>query len=234
MKVFLTLLFNLYVFSGYTQDILIKHINVINVIEKEIQYDRTILISNGKIQNISTHSIKTKNAIVINGKNKFLIPGLWDMHVHTVDSSYLNLFIINGVTGIRDMGGAASSPNNGCESIDYTKLMTWRKLIQSGFLIGPRMVISGPPVSNTGWATSININTPESAKTAVRKLKEIGVDFIKVYENIPLDTYLTLAKEAKAAGLSIAGHVPIETVPLTEASNASQRSIEHIRDPLLL
>jgi Amidohydrolase family len=101
-------------------------------------------------------------------------------------------------------------------------------------LIGPRMFISGPAVSNTGWATSINISTPESARNAVRKLKEFGVDFFKVYEKIPLETYLTLAKEAKASGLSIAGHVPIETVSLIEASNAGHRSIEHIRDPLLL
>lgn len=178
--------------------------------------------------------MKRKNAVIINGKGKFLIPGLWDMHVHTVDSSYLKLFIINGVTGIRDMGGAATSANNGCESINHEKLMNWRKLIQSGLLIGPRMFISGPPVSNTGWATSINISTPETARNAVRKLKRFGVDFIKVYEAIPLETYLTLSKEAKASGLSIAGHVPMETVSLIEALNAGHRSVEHIRDPLLM
>ncbi len=82
---------------------MIKHINVIDVNDKNIQYDKTILISKGKIQKISTRSIKAKNAVVINGKGKFLIPGLWDMHVHTVDSLYLKLFIINGITGIRDM-----------------------------------------------------------------------------------------------------------------------------------
>lgn len=234
MKIFIFLLFSFFIFRGYTQDILIKHINVIDVNDKNIQYDKTILISKGKIQKISTRSIKAKNAVVINGKGKFLIPGLWDMHVHTVDSLYLKLFIINGITGIRDMGGAAISATNGCESIEHEKLMTWRKLIKSGLLIGPRMFISGPAVSNTGWATSINISTPESARNAVRKLKEFGVDFIKVYEKIPLETYLTLAKEAKASGLSIAGHVPIETVSLIEASNAGHHSIEHIRDPLLL
>ncbi len=234
MKGFFLLLFSFSVFIGHTQDLLIKHINIIDVNNNEIQYGRTILISNGKIQKISKRSIKTNNAVVINGKGKFIIPGLWDMHVHTADSSYLKLFIINGVTGIRDMGGAAINANNGCESIGLEKLMIWRKLIQSGLLIGPRMFFSGPPVSNTGWPTSININTPESAQNAVRKLKELGVDFIKVYEDIPLDTYLALAKEAKASGLSIAGHVPVKTVSLIEASNAGHRSIEHIRDPLLL
>jgi hypothetical protein len=93
------------------------------------------------------------------------------------------------------------------------------------------MMISGPAVSNTGWPTSINISTPEDARNAVRKLKELGVDFIKVYEKIPLDAYQTLAIEAKAAGLPIAGHVPMETVSLIQAAQAGQRSIEHIRDP---
>jgi len=234
MKVFFLLVFYFSVFRGYTQDLIIKHINIIDLHKKVIQYNRSILISKGKIQKISTNPIKGRNAVIINGKGKFLIPGLWDMHVHIVDSSYLDLFIINGVTGIRDMGGAALNTNNGCESIHPKKLMIWRNLIQSGSLIGPRMVISGPVVSNTGWATSININTPESAREAVKELKEMGVDFIKVYEKIPLETYLELAKEANAAGMSIAGHVPVETVPLSEAANAGHRSIEHIRDPLLM
>ena len=171
---------------------------------------------------------------MVNGKDKYLIPGLWDMHVHTVHPSYFTLFVANGVTGIRDMGGAATNTNNGCESIAPDTLMAWRKLIRSGDWIGPRMLISGPAVSNTGWPTSINVRTPEDARHAVKTLKGIGVDFIKVYENIPLDTYQTLAIEAKAAGLPIAGHVPVETVSLREATEVGQRSIEHIRDHLLM
>jgi imidazolonepropionase-like amidohydrolase len=234
MKKFLILLFSLAVTRGYSQDILIRHINIIDVINGHIQFDRSILISNRKIREISGNAISAKNAMTVNGKGKFIIPGLWDMHVHTVDSSYLKLFAINGITGVRDMGGAAGSTNNGCESIRHETLMTWRKLIQSGSMIGPRLLISGPAVSNTGWPTSINISTQENARNAVRKLKELGVDFIKVYEDIPFEAYQTLAIEAKVSGLSISGHVPAKTVSLVEASNAGQRSIEHIRDPLLM
>ncbi|MEO6254856.1 MAG: amidohydrolase family protein [Ferruginibacter sp.] len=234
MKVITFLIFSILAGNGYSQDVLIRNINVINVMTGQIEYDKTILVSDKKIKQISSGPIQIKNTRTVNGKGKFLIPGLWDMHVHTVDSSYLELFIINGVTGIRDMGGAAVNSNNGCESIGYEKLMNWRKLINSGLLTGPRILISGPPVSNTGWATSINIQTPEDARNAVKKLKSLGVDFIKVYEKIPLDAYKALAKEAKVAGLSIAGHVPIETVSLIEAAEAGQRSIEHIRDPLLM
>ncbi len=234
MKVFCLLLLSFSHFKVISQDILIRHINVIDVVNKNIQTNRTILISNGKIKKISSRSFKAGNARIINGKGKFLIPGLWDMHVHTADSAYLKLFIDNGVTGIRDMGGATLMANNGCESIVLEKLMAWRKLIQTGLLMGPRMFLSGPTVSNTGWPSSINISSPETARNAVRKLSRLGIDFIKVYEAIPLETYLTLAKEAKAAGLHIAGHVPVETVSLLEASNAGQHSIEHIRDALLM
>lgn len=235
MKFISFLIFTFFLISANSQDILIKHINVIDVNNKEIKYDRTILIVNGRIQNISKKSIRAKkSATVINGTNKFIIPGLWDMHVHTVDSSYLKMFIINGVTGIRDMGGAAKSSNNGCESIAFENLMNWRKLIQAGTLIGPRMLISGPVVSNTGWPSSINIRSTEDAQKAVMELKSLGVDFIKVYEDIPLESYLTLAKEAKANGLTMSGHVPVKTVSLIEASDAGHRSIEHIRDHLLM
>lgn len=234
MRIFSFLLFSFLVIKGYAQDIIIESINIIDVINNKIQYNKTILISEGKIKRISNKSFTSKHAVKVNGKGKFLIPGLWDMHVHTVDSSYLTMFVMNGVVGIRDMGGAANGSNNGCESIAHEKLMMWRKLIQSKLITGPRMLISGPAVSNTGWATSINIRTPEDGRNAVRKLKELGVDFIKVYEKIPLDAYQALAMEAKAAGLPIAGHVPMETVSLIEAAEAGQRSIEHIRDPLLM
>jgi imidazolonepropionase-like amidohydrolase len=234
MKSLLILWFTILSSAGYCQDILIERINIIDVVNGKIIYGRHILIAKNKIQKISRKSIKLKEALVINGRDKFIMPGLWDMHVHTADSSYLNMFIINGVTGTRDMGGAASSANNGCESIKPEILLNWRKLIKEGIMMGPRMFISGPAVSNTGWPTSINIDTKEKAKNAVLQLKALGVDFIKVYEDIPLPVYQSLAMEAKLVGLSIAGHVPHKTVSLLEASNAGQRSIEHIRDPLLM
>jgi imidazolonepropionase-like amidohydrolase len=234
MNSLLILLFLLVAATGYSQNILIKHINIVDVTTGQIHADRFVHVANGKIQAIADRPVRARQAKKLNGKGKFLIPGLWDMHVHTADSSYLDLFILHGVTGIRDMGGAVSQATNGCESISIEKLLRWRQLIQSGTLIGPRMFVSGPVVSNTGWPTTITVRTPEDAQDAVKKLKGLGVDFVKVYEKIPLEAYQTLAREAAAAGLSIAGHVPVETVTLIEASNAGHRSIEHVRDPLLM
>ena len=215
-------------------DILIQNVNIIDVESGGLLKERDVVITGTKISDISAHGKNKLSATTtINGEGKYLIPGLWDMHVHTVDSSHLKLFVINGVTGIRDMGGAATMNFNGCESIDYKILMEWRKRIESGSMIGPKMFISGPALSNTGWHTSLNIQTPQEAIIAVRKIKSYGVDFIKVYEKIPNKTYSALASEAKIWGLDFAGHVP-ETVSLIEASDAGQRSIEHIRDALLM
>ena len=156
------------------------------------------------------------------------------MHVHSVHPSFLQKFVANGVTGIRDMGGGAADATDGCESVKIEVLLRWRDGIRSGDLVGPRMYLSGPAVSNTNWPGSINIKTPAEARDAVARLKAIGADFIKVYEKIPLDAYLELARAAGSADLHIAGHVPVDTVGLIQASNAGHRSVEHIRDHLLM
>jgi len=214
--------------------VVFRNVTLIDMTSEQPKPNMTIVISGNRVAEIGKSVRIPRNAQIIDASGKFLIPGLWDMHVHTVHPSYLALFVANGVTGIRDMGGAAIDTNEGCESIAPKTLMTWRERIRSGNWIGPRMLISGPAVSNTGWATSLNIRTPDEAKNAVKTLQTLGVDFIKVYEKIPLAAYQTLARGAKAVGLPIAGHVPVETVSLVEAAQAGQRSVEHIRDPLLM
>lgn len=220
--------------AAKNRSVVFRNVTLIDMRTDQPKPKMTVSVSGNRIVGIGKNIKVPNNAEVIDARGKFLIPGLWDMHVHTVHPSYLNLFVANGVTGIRDMGGNAANTNDGCESISPLILMEWRNSIRSGNLIGPRMLISGPAVSNTGWPTSINVKTPGEAKLAVKRLKALGVDFVKVYEKIPLGTYVALASEAKAAGLTIAGHVPVDTVSLLDAAKAGQRSVEHIRDPLLM
>ncbi len=207
---------------------------MIDVVSGRALPNQTVVISGNRINKIGKSIVIPAKAHMINGKGKFLLPGLWDMHVHTGDPSYLDMFIANGVTGVRDMGGNAADANTGCESISPRILISWRLQILAGRRVGPRMLISGPAVSNTGWRTSLNVSTPDAARKAIRTLKTLGVDFVKVYEKIPIDAYRTLLGEAKKHGFPVAGHVPADTVSLLEAANAGQRSIEHIRDPLLM
>jgi imidazolonepropionase-like amidohydrolase len=172
-------------------------------------------------------------AQAVKGRGKFLIPGLWDMHVHIADESYLPLFVANGVTGVRDMGGGLSDAGDGCESVSADILGRWRALIESGELAGPRIIFSGPPASGTGWPTSIPVRTVAQAGAAIARLQALRVDFVKIYDAVPRDAYLRLARNSRAAGLPFAGHVPDDVGPV-DAIRAGQRSIEHVRDPVLV
>ena len=209
-------------------------VNIVDVRAGEILPHRTIVIDGDRITAIQSASTPLKSGIpVIPSAGKYVLPGLWDMHVHVTDESYLDLFVANGVTGVRDMGGGLDEPADGCESVQPSILQRWRAEVTAGKRIGPELVISGPVVSGTGWPSSLPARTHEEAVAAVRTLKRQRADFIKVYERIPLASYKVLATQANRNGLSFAGHVP-EDVGLLKAISVGQRSIEHIRDPLLV
>jgi imidazolonepropionase-like amidohydrolase len=189
---------------------------------------RTVVVRNGKIESIveaSERIGRTSRSIDVNGTGKFLIPGLWDMHVHMVFGDWfprgkevtLPLFIANGVTGVRDMGG------------ELEMLQQWRKEIAAGTLIGPRMWISGPMLDGPQprFPSSIAIKTPEDGRRAVDDLKKRGADFIKLQSLIPRDAVFAIAEEARKQGITFVGHVP-DAVRASEASNAGQKSFEHL------
>ena len=157
------------------------------------------------------------NAEVIDGRGKYLIPGLWDMHVH-LDSTDLAALLRFGITGARDMGG------------DLDQLLDWRRRIAVRALPGPRLVVAGPLLRGPRNSTESGpwiIRTAEQGRRAVDSLAARGVDFIKVHEDLPREAYFAIAAEAKAKGLPFSGHVAASLTPL-EVSAAGQRSIEHL------
>src|SRR5713101_7670400 len=217
--------------SSTAAQIAIAHVTVINPGTALVQPDSIVVINADRITFVS-HSVAVplaKNTRVIDGRGQFLIPGLWDMHVHSAFGDWfpggrdiiLPLFIANGVTGVRDMGG------------DIPVLFAWRKQIAAGKIVGPRMVISGPmldallPDGKLRFPSSVSVTTPQSAAAAVDSLKAQGVDFIKVQSVISHDAYLAAAAEAHKVGLPIVGHVP-DKVRIAETIAAGQKSIEHL------
>src|SRR5271163_5321309 len=210
----------------------ITHATVLNPGTSSVQRNRTVVITGDHITSVSdTDKFQLpKNARVIDATGQYLIPGLWDMHVHSAFGDWfpggrdiiLPLFIANGVTGVRDMGG------------DISVLFAWRKEIADKQIVGPRMIVSGPMLDgylpdgkSLRFPSSIAITTPESAVTAVDSLKMQGVDFIKVQSEISHDAYLAAAAEAHKQSLPIVGHVPTK-VRLAETVAAGQKSIEHL------
>jgi imidazolonepropionase-like amidohydrolase len=205
--------------------LVITHVTVVNP-AGPVQPDMTVVVRGDRIVSVekSGRTKPAKNARVVDATGKFLIPGLWDMHVHVMFGDWipgskevtLPLFVANGVTGIRDMGG------------DLDTLLVWRKEIAAGTLVGPRMVIAGPMLDGpkSRFPSSVSITTPEEGRKAVDDLKAKGADFIKVQSFIQRDAYFAVVDEAKKQKMVLAGHVP-DAVRASEASDAGQKSIEH-------
>ena len=202
------------------------HVTVVDTSSGISRSDMTVQINGTRISAVeqSRDASIPRRATVIDGKGKFLIPGLWDMHVHTADAeTFFPLFLANGVTGIRDMG------------MDLEKLKQWRREVEEGTRLGPRMVFSGPILDGPHTVVpdvARIVDTPVDGRRAVDDLKEQSVDFVKVYNFLPRNTYFAIADESEKVGLPFAGHVPL-SISAVEASDAGQKSIEHLTGILL-
>jgi len=208
------------------RSIAFAHVNVVDLNSGQIQADMTVVVRGGRIIDVakSDNAKVSKSTNVIDAQGKYLIPGLWDMHVHTVFGDWLPrnekvtlpLFVANGVTGVRDMGG------------DLDVLKQWRSQTAAGTLLGPRMIIAGPMLDGPvpRFPSSASVANADDGRRVVDDLKNQTVDFIKIQSLIPRDGYFAAAEESKKLGLTFVGHVP-DAVRASEASNAGQKSIEH-------
>jgi imidazolonepropionase-like amidohydrolase len=186
---------------------------------------RTVVVLDGKIASVTTdaEAPKAEGTVVVDGAGKFLIPGLWDMHVHLIGEKALTLNLANGVTGVRVMWG---NPSAFGPAVPHTK---WRKEIEEGKRVGPRMVIAsnildGPkPI----WPGSVAIKNAEEARKTVRDAKAAGADFIKVYSLLSPESFRAIAAECKALGIPFAGHCP-SLVSAREVSDLRMASMEHL------
>lgn len=198
--------------------IAVTHVTVIDGTGAKSKPDQTVLVTGTRITAVgNTGEVKPPaGATVVAGAGKFLIPGLCDMHVHWYDDNYLPLFIANGVTSIRMMWGMPLHHE-------------WRKEIEQGSLIGPRLLIASAIVDGPKpvWPGSLTAGNAAGGRKAVTESKAAGADFVKVYSLLPREAYFAIADEAKKQGIPFAGHVPV-SVSAAEASAAGQKSIEHL------
>jgi imidazolonepropionase-like amidohydrolase len=204
----------------------ITHVTVVDTEAGKEMQDRTVIISSDRISEVrGSDGIKPPaGAKVVDGNGKYLIPGLWDMHVHSVHAERLDsmfpLFVANGVLGIRDMG----------TPMPLAEIARLRQQTANGSLLGPRIVAAGPVLDGRPKPTRaqfLAITTPDEGRDTVRRLKIGGADFIKVYSNLSRDSYLAIVDEAHKQNIPFAGHVPF-SVSALEASDAGQKSMEHL------
>ncbi|MBZ5602188.1 MAG: amidohydrolase family protein [Acidobacteriia bacterium] len=196
----------------------IRDVTVIDVTSSAARPHQNVVIEGQKI--VSIGPAIPAGARVVNGRGKFLIPGLWDMHVHLwYKQNQLPMFVAFGVTGVQDMGS------------DFQKVSAWRDAIEKGQSIGPHIVTSGPPVdgraSDDEKLPVIAARTPDDARKAFDKLWDMHVDFIKVLSSLSRDSYFALAEQARHWDMRLEGHIPI-SVTAWDAVEARQASIEHL------
>jgi ketosteroid isomerase-like protein len=181
--------------------------------------DQTVIVSGEKIVDIRASGTKSApmNARIVNGKGKYLIPGLWDMHVHTWDyESTYPLYVANGVTGVRDMFGPPDANK-------FRRELAAKDILTPHFYLASPIVDGHPAV----WPQSIEVTTADQAKNVVNDQKQNGSDFIKVYSRLSRDAYFAIVAEAARVGIPVEGHVPIQ-ITAREASDAKQKTFEHL------
>jgi amidohydrolase family protein len=194
----------------------ILHVTVVDVATGKELPDQTVILHGDHIVSVAaSDSSAAPQGRVIDAHGAFLIPGLWDMHVHIQDLEDLPLYIANGVTGVRMMFGI-KKPNE--LRARFAQLPASPDVI-----LGSIIVDGDPPV----WPGSNVIRNAGDARRAADEIKASGADFVKIYNGIPRDAYFALADESRKQNIPFAGHLPFE-IRASEASDAGQRSIEHL------
>jgi tetratricopeptide (TPR) repeat protein len=201
-------------------DYLIEDVQIVNVAKGKIKAHQYVGILDDRIALIASKPIRVdQSTIRVEGSNKFLIPGLWDMHGHYTWNyeDTTPLLIANGVIGVREMWG------------DMATIRQIRKQNEAGEIITPEIISSGAIIDGDppAWSGSAVVRNAEEVKREIQQQIEQGVDFLKVYSLLSRETYFQIASEAKQKAIPFAGHIP-EVINAFEAVEAEQQSIEHM------
>ncbi|MFH4965490.1 amidohydrolase family protein [Gaetbulibacter sp. M235] len=205
---------------GQNKDtILIENVNIIPMTKDVVLHNQRVLISEGKIINIEPRlsPFKVKVSLTIDGTDKYLIPGLSEMHYHFRSNDIVSdfkLLVANGITTVRNMA-----------EFDGQDQIAIRQKVTSGEILGPNYFTTGP------YLKSEQLRTIEDVKAVVKMHKQRGYDFLKIADNLPLNIYLKLLEECKNYKIPVIGHSQ-RSLPLEYSLR--MKSIEHIEEFLYL
>jgi len=210
--------------QGPPGDLVVRHVTIVDVTNGQTRSNQRVSLRNGRIVAIAPESRTAPRAAkVVDATGKFLIPGLWDMHVHIEPAPkiFTRLYLAQGITGIRDM------------RMELHALLKLRAEIASGEIFAPRLVASGPALDDLPpqypLPVKLRVKTADDGRKAVIMLKANGVDFIKVHNFTTREAFFAIADECKRQDLTFVGHVPL-TVSIQEGTEAGMKSIEHLSE----
>lgn len=216
----------------------IRGVTVVDVASGSLLPDRTVVVSGHRISAVGpANDVRVPpGAEVVEGVGGFLIPGLWDAHVHSVASVawdmdvgsksnaewHFPLFLAHGITSVRNMNDATADP-----TLALTRSI--KRRLAEGALAGPRLLANGPTVDGDPPLASnpVVVRTPEEARSVVDALADHGADFVKVYSNLSRDAYVAIMERARQRSIPVDGHPPFRVLP-AEAAEAGQRTFEHL------
>ncbi len=218
------------------QTLALTDVAVVSVEDGTVRPGLTVVVAGGRIAAVgpSAETPIPDGVEIVTGEGRYLISGLWDMHVHSSSDLnqrhiFLPLYVANGVTGVRDLNADCFDPCGPLQNpVDTVR--AWTRDIEAGVLVGPRIVASSPIIypPEPGEPSSVEAPSTEvHGRALARLLADREVDLIKVYDGVPREAFMGLLAEGRSLGLPVVGHVPL-SVPSTEAARAGMRSIEHL------
>ncbi len=215
------------------ESLAIVGVNVVDVASGQVRSGQTVLIANDRIVQVgaASEAILPAGTKPIAGDGRFLLPGLWDMHVHfrndptkpdvslaEENSALLDLFLAHGVVGVREMGGDLAD-----------SVLRWRQEIEEGRRVGPRILTAARKIDGEkpAWPGSISVMTPEEGRQAVLQVKQMGADFVKVYfGHVETAVLRAVVEEAHKQKLAVTGHAPSNIAP-DELVKMGMDGLEH-------
>lgn len=205
--------------SAPRSQIYMTHVTVIDTETGKEAADQTVVISDGKISKVakSEDVAVPASAPTVDGQGKYLIPGLWDMHVHRTEyESTYPIYLANGVTGVREMAGPFDADR-------------FRADLAAKNIDSPRLLLASPIIDGypPRFTDQITVKNAEEARKVVAEQKRAGAVFIKVYDRLSRESYFAIIDEARRQHIPVVGHVPF-AISAWKASAAGQKSIEHL------
>ncbi|CAM3693187.1 amidohydrolase family protein [Litorimonas haliclonae] len=214
--------------EGVNFDILIKNANIVDTQTGDILQNQYIGINGEIIEKIASldGSADWNGSQIIEAKGKYVIPGLWDMHMHFGDETLVDenknmlpLYLANGVTTIRD-----------CAADISTDVLNWRDQIESEGLLGPTIFTAGPKLEGKDsiWPGDLEIDSEAELTAALDKLDSLKVDFVKITDNtLSPELFLKSVKAATRRGYATSAHIPFE-LTIQDVSEAGLSTVEHM------
>lgn len=222
---------------GKAGSFVIRRINIVDVVAGRVIEDATLIIEHGRIVSIrpDLDSSVPVGHTVVEGAGLYLLPGLWDMHTHSLKTSpqlHHPLFVRHGVTSVRDMSGCLEEEDSYWACPQDRR--EWQESSLEGESISPRYPLQSSYQTNggnevpAGYSDFFRLNSITDAESLVEFYSGEGVDFIKTYSELSQKQFSDVATATRNSGLHLAGHKPL-VVPLLNALEAGMSSIEHGR-----